>query len=113
MDDVFRNRCRWVAATSLLLLLVLLSSCREGEEGRGMAGTLVAGIYHWQTTFDLSGEDSAFLSEHQVEKLYLHCFDVDVVTTSSDDSKSVEPIVTTAFSDEDIPLVLKWSRWSL
>ena len=55
------------------------------------------GIYHWKTTFHLTPEDSLFLKEHDVSRLYIRMFDVGVERNESNDSLEVVPFGTTRF----------------
>ena len=55
------------------------------------------GIYHWKTTFDLSLEDSAFIGDHNITRLYVRMFDVGIERNESNDSLEVVPLGTTRF----------------
>lgn len=95
----------------LLLIILLHTDCscadKKSKDSDNMEthtnqGTIDnAAIYHWKTRFDLTEEDYRFLEEHKIKKLYLRCFDVDIIYTSSDGDISVEPIATTIFGDDD------------
>lgn len=52
------------------LFLTLLTSC-------GPDRVVHPAFYHWKTTFRMEPESATSLSELKVEKLYIHCFDVE------------------------------------
>lgn len=51
-------------------------------------------IYYWRTTFSLSDAEKTFLKGHDVTKIYVHFFDVDV-----DYQENVTPNATIKFND--------------
>ena len=53
--------------------LLLLSCGRKGRSGEGEA---FRGIYYWKTDFVITPSDSAFLSAHRIDRIYLRFFDV-------------------------------------
>jgi hypothetical protein len=55
------------------------------------------GIYHWKTTFEISVEDSMFIKEHNINRLYVRMFDVGMERNESNDSLEVVPLGTTRF----------------
>lgn len=55
-------------------------------------------VYYWKTTFSISKDDSLFLSEHSIDRIYLRMFDVDVHYYESTDSIAAIPIATTKFN---------------
>lgn len=72
---------------TLLLLTQLLGACHrkvhysnEVENRTKTYGRVYHGnaVYHWKTTFDLSAQDSVFLAEHEVGRIYVKFFDVEV-----------------------------------
>ncbi|MDY3885303.1 hypothetical protein [Porphyromonas somerae] len=97
MKLLFRKGSYSCILSVISILLIITSSCNGGRE-RSSNRESEAAIYYWRTNFDLTEEEYKFLTENNISKLYLHCFDVDVVETSND-SKSVEPIVTTTFGE--------------
>ena len=54
-------------------LSLLLLSCGRGRSGDGEA---FRGIYYWKTDFRITPSDSAFLSGHRIDRIYLRYFDV-------------------------------------
>ena len=84
-----------------ICLLLLLTACSSSEDG----GTVRA-IYHWKTTYNPTQYELQWLRDHQVTRLYLRVFDVDVYQ-----DEDVAPIATTRFlqplpdSMEIIPVV--------
>lgn len=97
MKLLFRKGSCSCILSVISILLIITSSCNGARE-RSSDRESEAAIYYWRTNFDLTEEEYKFLTENNISKLYLHCFDVDVVETSND-SKSVEPIVTTTFGE--------------
>jgi hypothetical protein len=104
----------------LFLLLFALSSCeRKGAidkvENLVMAEDTVSvvrktgnSIYFWKTTFKLAEDDRTFLTDNQIERLYLRYFDV---CRDADNPNSPVPEATLRFQDsipkhlEIIPVV--------
>lgn len=54
-------------------------------------------VYHWKTTFNLSVADSAFVKDHNIQKLYIRMFDVDAEFNEHTQTSEVVPIATTVF----------------
>lgn len=54
-------------------------------------------IYHWKTTFNLTPDDSTFISKHKITRLYVRMFDVGMERNESNDSLEVVPLGTTRF----------------
>lgn len=48
-------------------------------------------MYHWKTVFDLDSAEQAFITKHDIGRIYLHMFDVAL------DEDAVVPIATTKF----------------
>ena len=79
----------------LVLLALMLSACGRKDTVRS--------VYHWKTAFDPTQYELDFLHEHQVQRLYLRLFDVDL----NQDGEPV-PIATTRFMQplpDDIEVV--------
>ncbi len=58
-----------------LLIGVLLCSCQTGESGQSSEEPTRA-VYHWQSKAALSLNEKQLLEEQEIEKMYLHYFDV-------------------------------------
>lgn len=85
----------------LLLLAVLATACKPVKPGN-----TVRAVYHWKTTYNPTQYELQWLRDHQVTRLYLRVFDVDV-----HESETAAPIATTRFlqplpdSMEIVPVV--------
>lgn len=62
-----------IAAVSVLASCAI--SCKAGDKQEGTPNSK-NGVYYWKTTFSLDQEEQAFLSRHNIRKLYLRMFDV-------------------------------------
>ena len=51
-------------------IIVLFTCCKEDKQKN------VNNIYYWKTTFELSNSEKYFLKENNVERIYLHYFDI-------------------------------------
>ena len=89
-------------------LFALFTSCgdRSGEKSKATKGvrrtaSLDSGnaVYYWKTVFHLGEEERRFIKEHDVERMYLRMFDVDITSTSESDAEAIIPIATTIFKD--------------
>ena len=87
--------------TAVFLLFV---SCKESRKANIKDSMLKAqeesyarGMYHWKTTFNISDEDSTFIKEHNIKRLYVRMFDVGMERNESNDSIEVVPLGTTRF----------------
>ena len=56
-------------------------------------------VYYWKTTFELDDQEEAFLDEHDIDRVYLRMFDVDVQYNPSIDTLGVIPIATAKFNE--------------
>lgn len=103
---------------SLVVLAVVAgfgsTGCVSGSSGSAGRDTLSAdsvalravaehrpanGIYYWRTVFDPSAEETAFLRNHQVRRLYIRFFDVDR-NFDDDGEQPVVPIATAIFRQQ-------------
>ena len=92
---------------SLIVIGLLFVSCKESKRRTGEGSTpkisvesYDRGIYHWKTIFDISEDDSIFLREHNVKRLYVRMFDVGMERNESNDSLEVVPLGTTRFRSQ-------------
>lgn len=80
-----------------LCCLLLLASCSHNNEP-------IRAIYHWKTTYDPTQYELDWMRDHNVKRLYLKLFDVDVY----DCEEGAAPIATTRFLQplpDDIEIV--------
>ena len=54
-------------------------------------------VYHWKTTLNLSAADSAFVKDHNIQKLYVRMFDVNAEFNEHTQTSEAVPIATTVF----------------
>lgn len=54
-------------------------------------------VYYWKTTFAPDSAERAFLAEHDIDRIYLHMFDVAVEPDYETGGSEVVPIATTRF----------------
>ena len=89
---------------TIIAIGFLLLSCKESR--KRISGNIVPkasseaydrGIYHWKTIFDISAEDSTFLQEHNIKRLYVRMFDVGMEMNEYNDSLEAVPLGTTRF----------------
>jgi len=61
-----------------LCILPFFISCKRGNTNVEIELVCNKGnaVYYWKTTFKLSDEERQFLSEHQIQRIYLRYFDV-------------------------------------
>lgn len=90
--------------SNLLLLLCIVTSCREASSLKAADPTSEIkedsssrGIYFWKTRFSLNDYETEFLEKHGISRLYVRFFDVALQNHPNDDTLSVIPIATTRF----------------
>lgn len=66
-------------AITLSLAAALLTGC-SGHVSEATSGGCeqVNSIYYWKTSFSLSEKDVAFMRKHDIGRIYLRMFDVDL-----------------------------------
>ena len=81
------------------LVALLLCGC-TGQKETNLTEETVAhnSIYHWQTTFSLDSCELAFLHCHNIDRIYMHMFDVAVEHNYKTQAAEVVPIATTKFT---------------
>ena len=96
-----RSMRKFFLITAVFLLFV---SCKESRKAnikdsmlKAQVESYARGIYHWKTTFNISDEDSNFIKEHNIKRLYVRMFDVGMERNESNDSLEVVPLGTTRF----------------
>ncbi|MCQ2145972.1 MAG: hypothetical protein MJZ16_00480 [Bacteroidales bacterium] len=60
------------------------------------------GIYYWKTAFSLTDKDSAFITDHKIDRMYIRMFDVDSKYNNITMSTEVVPVGTIRF-DSEVP----------
>ncbi|MGN0190523.1 MAG: hypothetical protein ACI39U_02595, partial [Candidatus Cryptobacteroides sp.] len=82
-----------------LILLLLTAGCRNraATQNPDIASVQERGIYYWKSRFQLDGQETAFLREHNVSRLYLKMFDVAADKDMDSGEIGVFPIATTKF----------------
>lgn len=84
--------------SKLVIFSVAFLAWSCSQEGKGTdADATGRAVYFWKTTFDLSESERSFLSEHEIDRLYLRLFDVALEMNYMADSLEVVPIATTRF----------------
>lgn len=94
-----------------ILLLITIGlftlSCKQSVKENGTANepkenaeARARGIYHWKGAFDLSQEDTEFISRHNIKRVYVRMFDVGMEVNESNDSLEVVPLGTTRFKSK-------------
>ena len=81
-----------------LLILFMMPSCGKKNDHIS-APTRANGIYYWRTTFEASEAELQFLAAHNVKRLYLRLFDVDMSKRNLGDALSPQPVATIQFRD--------------
>lgn len=65
-------------------------------------------VYYWRTTFNVSDAEQQFITKHNVKRLYLRLFDVDMSKRNLWEALSPQPIATIQFPDSaNLALVMQ------
>ena len=97
----FGNKIKMMTAIGMMTVLSVgcsnsnTSTNRDPNNGQAPTGN---GMYYWRTTFDLSPKEYEFLKRHDIERLYVKLFDVDMAE-DFDGTRRAIPIATTLFCD--------------
>ena len=90
-----------------LLILFVLPSCQKKND-QDPSHTRANGIYYWRTTFNVSEAEQQFITKHNVKRLYLRLFDVDMSKRNLWETLSPQPIATIQFPDSaNLALVMQ------
>ena len=81
-----------------LLILFVIPSCADKNDHLSST-TRANGIYYWRTTFDVSEAEQQFINLHNVKRLYLRLFDVDMSKRNLSEVLSPQPVATIQFRD--------------
>ena len=80
----------------LIVTSVLIAGCTHQDKTTAEFAKHNS-IYYWKTTFALDSTERAFLTEHDIDRIYLHMFDVAVEPDYETGGTEVVPIATTRF----------------
>ena len=90
-----------------LLILFVIPSCADKNDHLSST-TRANGIYYWRTTFNVSEAEQQFITKHNVKRLYLRLFDVDMSKRNLWEALSPQPIATIQFPDSaNLALVMQ------
>ena len=78
-----------------LSIVYLFSACQPHAKPE-QSSIPQNGIYYWRTTFCPTMEERAFVREHNIGRIYLHMYDVDMAEYTTTD---IVPIATIQFQD--------------
>ena len=91
----------------LVMACLMVLSCRQAPQRNPQTessvqvvssqNVLSRSVYHWKTPFDLSPEDTMFIREHGIQKIYLRMFDVGMDTDNGRETGEIVPLGTTRF----------------
>lgn len=81
-----------------LFILCMMPSCADKND-QFSSTTRANGIYYWRTTFDVSEAEQQFITQHDVKRLYLRLFDVDMSKRNLSEVLSPQPVATILFRD--------------
>ena len=87
---------------SCFLVAVLFALLFVGCKGQGLheyPRNACNSIYYWRTTFNVTEAEQQFITHHNVNRLYLRLFDVDMSKRNLWETLSPQPIATIQFSD--------------
>ena len=87
---------------SCFLVAVLFALLFVGCKGQGLheyPRNACNSIYYWRTTFNVTEAEQQFITHHNVNRLYLRLFDVDMSKRNLWETLSPQPIATIQFPD--------------
>ena len=79
----------------ILLLIPLLAACGSGTPATDESGHRA--VYYWKTTLRIGEQEKDFLARHDIDRMYLRMFDVDVDIDYTKDEADVIPVATLSF----------------
>ena len=82
----------------VLLFLLFFAGCKKHVQD-DYPRTAYNSVYYWRTTFDVSEAEQQFLTQHNVKRLYLRLFDVDMSKRNLGDALLPQPVATIQFRD--------------
>lgn len=96
---------------SCFLVAVLFALLFVGCKGQGLheyPRNACNSIYYWRTTFNVTEAEQQFITHHNVNRLYLRLFDVDMSKRNLWEALSPQPIATIQFPDSaNLALVMQ------
>ena len=91
----------------VILFSLLLVGCKEQGQ-YDYPRNACNSIYYWRTTFNVSDAEQQFITKHNVKRLYLRLFDVDMSKRNLWETLSPQPIATIQFPDSaNLALVMQ------
>lgn len=94
----FMNKIKSILATGAVAALCMACTHNGTSAESNIPMKFGNGIYYWKTTFELSPNEKEFLKKHDIKRLYLKLFDVDL-GEDFDGTEGPIPIATTLFKD--------------
>lgn len=90
------NRLILFFASAVILLYGCVGNGSNATEPNPLPGDGNS-VYHWKTTFALEDSEEEFLGKHDIHRMYVRMFDVDIDKNWGQDSIEVVPVGTTKF----------------
>lgn len=82
---------------TLVFICIITASCVNEADTTRSDDMKHRSVYYWKTAFSISPEDSLFLDMHDIDRIYLRMFDVDVEYNPSIDTLGIVPVATVKF----------------
>ena len=82
----------------VILFSLLLVGCKEQGQYDDLRNACNS-VYYWRTTFNVSDAEQQFITKHNVKRLYLRLFDVDMSKRNLSEVLSPQPVATIQFRD--------------
>ena len=90
-----------------ILFALLFVGCKE-QGIHDYPNNAYNSVYYWRTTFNVSDAEQQFITKHNVKRLYLRLFDVDMSKRNLWEALSPQPIATIQFPDSaNLALVMQ------
>lgn len=83
----------------LILFVLSFVGCKHHSDDTAYQHQPANGVYYWRTTFNVSEAEQTFLREHNIKRLYLHLFDVDMAQRNLWENTEPQPVATILFRD--------------
>ncbi len=78
--------------------LVFLCSC--GGDDKPQTPPTHRGVYHWKTTYNPTAWEKLWMKNHNVDRLYIKLFDVEVGNKANETDWKMVPVATTVFKQK-------------
>lgn len=103
MNKKYPISCFFVA----ILFSLLFVGCKE-QGIHDYPRNAYNSVYYWRTTFNVSEVEQQFITKHNIKRLYLRLFDVDMSKRNLWETLSPQPIATIQFPDSaNLSLVMQ------